>query len=136
MKAYLNIGTNIGDRHANIEQAISSIEEVLHCKAVRSEPVSTMPWGFKSDNIFLNISISVETDKDPYELLDCLQAIEKELGSGAHRDSDGLYIDRLIDIDIIDIDGVRIKDERLCIPHPHLYDRPFFLTPYLMLKGF
>ena len=136
MKIYLNIGTNIGDRHENIKRAVSAIEHTLQCKAVICDVITTMPWGYKSDNFFCNQGIMIEKEIEPLALLDTLQRIEKELGSAAHRDADGNYMDRLIDIDIMDIDGVKMKSKRLTLPHPHLYERPFFLMPYLVLKGF
>lgn len=136
MKIYLNIGTNIGDRAANLKHAVAAIESALHCKAVKSDVITTMPWGFKSENFFCNQGLMINKDIEPLTLLDSLQAIEKELGSKAHRDAEGNYMDRLIDIDIMDIEGVKIKSERLTLPHPHLYERPFFLMPYLLLKGY
>ncbi|MCH5215480.1 MAG: 2-amino-4-hydroxy-6-hydroxymethyldihydropteridine diphosphokinase [Muribaculaceae bacterium] len=136
MKIYLNIGTNLGNRIANLKHAILAIESELHCKAVVSDIISSVPWGFASKNFFYNQGVMIDVDIEPYELLDTTQKIEKNLGSKAHRDAAGNYLDRIIDIDIVDMEGVKIRSERLVLPHPHLYDRPFFLIPYLMLKGF
>lgn len=135
MKAYLNIGTNLGDRQANINRAVLLVEQHLGCHALRSGVVESEPWGFKSENRFCNIGIAVETELAPAELLDELHDIEKEMGSLSHRTASGEYADRIIDIDIMAIDGVKIDSEKLTVPHKHLYDRDFFLKPYMELKS-
>ena len=134
MKAYLNIGTNLGNLQANIDRAVNLVEDHLGCHAHRSHPVESEPWGFESDNRFCNIGIAVETELTPHELLDTLKGLEKEMGCYTHRNADGGYADRLIDIDIMAIDGVEMHTERLTVPHKHLYDRDFFLKPYMELK--
>lgn len=135
MMCYLNIGSNLGDRRANLEAAISAVEAELGVRARRSDIVESEPWGFHSDHAFLNIGIAVETDLTPLQLLSRLQRIERSLGSGSHRNPDGSYADRLVDIDIMDIDGFTSSSKRLTVPHPHLFDRDFFLQPYNQLKS-
>lgn len=73
-------------------------------------------------------------------MLDHIHDLEHSLGSDSHRDDRGNYIDRLVDIDIMAIeqtDGtpIAINTPTLTVPHPHLADRPFFLTPYRQLKS-
>lgn len=126
---YLNIGTNLGDRLANINKAIALIEEKLCCFSKRSEIYESQPWGFLSENPFYNICISVESDINPHKLLQIVKQIECEMGSSVHRAPSGDYADRIIDIDIIAIDDVVITTPELTVPHPHLLDRPFFLIP-------
>lgn len=135
MLCYLNIGSNLGDRRANLEAAIAAIERDFGTTARRSDVVESAPWGYASAHRFLNIGIAIEVDVEPLELLSRLQTIEKRLGSGAHRNADGSYADRLVDIDIMDIDGYSCDTERLTVPHRHLYDREFFLQPYNQLKS-
>lgn len=127
--AYINIGSNQGDSHAVIEQAIALIELYSRSAVVRSDYITTAPWGFESQNKFLNIGIAIDWDKSPLELLDTLQAIERTISPSPHRDADGRYIDRVIDIDIIAIDEEIINTERLTVPHPRMHLREFVLKP-------
>lgn len=127
--AYINIGSNQGDSHAVIEQAVALIELYSQCKAVRSEYIVTEPWGFESENKFLNLGISLAWDKSPEELHDLLQSIERSISPTPHRDDEGRYIDRTIDIDIIAIDEDVIATERLTVPHPRMHLRQFVLDP-------
>lgn len=135
MIAYLNIGTNLGDKSRNIEDAISSIENEFHAKALRSKIIESEPWGYNSRNSYLNIGIAIECGVSPTILLSKLHNIEKNLGSASHRNADGSYADRLIDIDIMAIDNLHIDLPNLKVPHPHLYDRPFFSLPYKELQS-
>lgn len=90
----------------------------------------TEPWGFVSEQNFLNQVVVVETDRTPRELMDILQEIEKELGR--HRegsDSHGGYSSRPIDIDILFYDRQIIDTPALKVPHPQLHKRRFTLEP-------
>ncbi len=127
--AYLNIGTNLGDKHANIERAICAIENNLNVRCRRSLIMESDAWGFESQNRFLNIAIAVEITCSPIELLQKVKSIEQELGTAGHRNADGSYADRLIDIDIMVIDDIVMETPQLTLPHPHIEDRVFFLTP-------
>lgn len=133
MVFYLNIGTNLGDKEKNLADAISHIESATgsHCR--RSDMVSSEPWGFESENRFVNVGVAVESMLEPLEMLQKLKAIEREMGSGSHRSSDGSYCDRLIDIDIMAVDEMSLHQENLTIPHPHLTERDFFLVPLAQL---
>lgn len=135
MRAYINIGSNIGQRHAQIERAVGMLETAFGMRAERAPLEESEPWGFESANRFLNLGIAFETALSPMEILDTLQRVERAICPNPHRDADGHYIDRLIDIDFIALDDMRIESERLTLPHPHLQDREFFLRPYLALKN-
>lgn len=134
MTAYLNLGTNIGDRLSNLEQAVALIELHTgeHCRM--SGIIESDPWGYYSPNKFLNIGIALQWSRTPIELLDITQEIERIMGSETHRDRRGGYIDRLIDIDIIAIDGVTLDTPRLTLPHPRAHLRPFVLIPLNQLR--
>lgn len=98
----LSIGTNIGDREQNIENAIMALGEIGKVSAV--SPIYTSePWGFESENGFYNIALILESELSPLDLLRETQRIEKELGRTAKTTTE--YADRVIDIDIIDYDG-------------------------------
>lgn len=130
---YANLGSNLGDKKFIIEIAIERISDIFgYC--CRSEFVESEPWGFESANSFCNIGISFRSEKEPEEILDILQGIERELSDVSHRDKYGNYQDREIDIDIMAIDELKFVSERLTIPHPHLHDREFFLKPYNELR--
>lgn len=134
MIVYINIGSNLGDRSVNIERALSAVSACYPILAL-SEPVESEPWGFSSDNSFINICAALEGgEQDPLRVLDKLQAIERSISPCSHRAADGSYIDRLIDIDIVAIDDMVLSTSRLTLPHPHLHDRPFFLNPYREVK--
>lgn len=110
-----------------------------------SSLVESEPWGFGSPNSFLNAGISFDSVLTPEELLEATQAIQREICPDSHRDSDGKYIDRLIDIDIIcgvaespydDLNFVE-KETLLCVvdadslrlPHPCATRRDFVMEP-------
>lgn len=127
--AYLNIGSNKGNSLALIEQAVALIELLCNSSAQRSEIVKSEPWGYNSENQYLNIGIAIETSISPLKLLNALQEIEQSVSPTPHRDSNGNYIDREIDIDIIAIDSLVIDMPQLSIPHPRMHLREFVLQP-------
>jgi len=126
--AYLGLGTNLGNRRENISQAIEKIGELIGTVVCQSALYETKPWGFSSDNDFLNACIKVETDLSPRQLLSSTQQIERMLGR-KKKSSGGVYSDRLIDIDILLYDDLVIDEPDLKIPHPLMYDRDFVMIP-------
>ncbi len=132
MNYYLNIGSNIGQRRDNLYRAVVAIAATTGCCAV-SRVVESEPWGFESENRFMNLGMWVRSDIAPLEMLSLLQGIERRLGSASHRDAEGNYIDRLVDIDIMAIDGLVIHTPALQVPHPHMAERDFFLMPMAQL---
>ena len=129
----LSIGTNIGNRKANIENAITALNTIGSVTAV-SPIYSSEPWGFESENGFYNIALIIETSLSPLDLLKETQRIEKELGRTAKTTT--AYADRIIDIDIIDYDNQIIKisqqstvNSLLTLPHPLMHLRNFVLYP-------
>lgn len=138
MRYYLNIGTNLGDRHENLRHALEALTGDTTGWVV-SPVVESEPWGFESENRFLNIGLSLDSDLEPLAMLDRIHDIERRLGSATHRDAQGGYIDRMVDIDIMAIDDTQghpmtIDLPTLQVPHPHLKDREFFLKPYQYLR--
>lgn len=123
---YANIGSNLGDKQAMIRRALTRIGEIFGYYCI-SEFVESEPWGFDSTNSFINIGVAFKSDSPPEEILHSLQSIERELSNVAHRDNDGNYKDREIDIDIMAIDAIRYESPALILPHPHLKDRDFFM---------
>lgn len=136
MLVHLSIGSNQGDRHALIEQAVALIAERLKPVSLRrSTAVETVPWGFASPYPFMNVGLDLQLAPiEPESLLDELQDIERAISAMPHRNADGSYRDREIDIDIILIDNLRIDTPRLKVPHPHMFDRDFVMRPLLQLR--
>ena len=129
---YLNIGSNMGDRRDNLYRAVVALAAGNGGCAV-SNIVESEPWGFESDNRFMNLGVSLDSALEPHEMLDRIHDIERRLGSASHRDEQGGYIDRLVDIDIVAIDDLVIDTPTLQVPHPHLPNRDFFLRPMTQL---
>jgi 2-amino-4-hydroxy-6-hydroxymethyldihydropteridine diphosphokinase len=127
--AYINIGSNQGDRKANIERAVALIEHWADASALRSDYVESEPWGFQSDSHFLNLGISLTVTLDPESLLDGLLAIEHDISPLSHRNDAGGYVDRLIDIDLIAVDDIVWHSDKLTLPHPAMHLREFVLLP-------
>ena len=131
-KVYLGLGSNLGDRNAHIEQAIALIHERVGEVVRRSSFIETEPWGFESENKFLNGVILCETELTPRQLLKTTQKIERELGrkkKSASSHISHLYKDRPIDIDILLYDDLIIDEPDLKIPHPLMEQRDFVMIP-------
>lgn len=128
MTTYLGIGTNLGDRAENLTRAVALISEQVGTVLACSSFMETAPWGFTSDNHFLNAVLAVDTALSPHELLRVTQSIERELGR-LHKTIDGNYSDRIIDVDILLYDDLTIVSEELTIPHPYMLIRDFVYLP-------
>ena len=130
MKAYLGIGTNLGDRAANLHGALEMIDEQAGHVLACSSFIETEPWGFQSDNAFLNAVVEIDTPHSPHKLLRITQEIERAMGR-THKSVGGVYSDRLIDIDILLYEDLEINDAELTIPHPLIWQRRFVYEPLL-----
>ncbi len=132
-QVYLGLGTNLGNRRANIEEAVLLIEQRVGTVTRRSSLIETEPWGFQSEHRFLNAVILCETEKSPREVLTLTQQIEREMGrsqkSEAHKGSLAVYHDRPIDIDILLYDQLTVDEPDLQIPHPLMKAREFVMKP-------
>ena len=125
---YLGLGTNQGDREENLKRAIEMLSLALGTYTSLSSFIETEPWGFESDNSFLNCVVAFKTTLPPTVLLETTENIERELGRTA-KSSGGVYHDRTIDIDILLYGNETIETERLTIPHPLMHKRGFVLNP-------
>jgi 2-amino-4-hydroxy-6-hydroxymethyldihydropteridine diphosphokinase len=121
---FLGIGTNLGDRPANLQKAIATLQRVIQVEQT-SKVYETPPWGFADQPAFLNQVLSATTRLGPFELLAEIKTIETEIG----RTPTFRYGPRLIDIDILFFDDLVLDEERLTIPHPHLTERAFVMVP-------
>lgn len=134
MVYYINIGSNMGNRLMNLTRAVSAIEKRFGWFEL-SHHIESEPWGFNSKNKFLNVGMAFISELHPLEVLHILQEVEATINPSSHRNADGSYKDRVIDIDIMAVDGVEMSTTELTLPHPHLEERPFFLEPYNELKN-
>ncbi|WP_337949036.1 2-amino-4-hydroxy-6-hydroxymethyldihydropteridine diphosphokinase [Prevotella pectinovora] len=128
MIAYLSLGTNLGDKRKNFTEAIKNIGELVGDVVRQSALYETEPWGFRSDNRFVNAAVCVDTQLSPRRLLEVTQRIEREMGRTLKSDG-GEYHDRIIDIDILLYGDLHIDEPDLKIPHPLMHERDFVMTP-------
>ncbi len=133
MKAYVNIGSNLGDRRAALARAVAMIAERLGCHPAVSDVVESEAWGYDSANRFLNVGLMADTELAPYPLLSLLREIEREIDPSPHRDAAGNYADRRIDIDLIFLGNLVVSAPELTLPHPRMARRPFVLEPLQQL---
>lgn len=131
---YLGLGTNLGNKEANLRTAIYKLQERIGKQVSLSSFYETAPWGFESDHSFLNAAIGLETKLPPIEVLHITQEIERELGR-TRKSVDGNYSDRLIDIDILLYDGLVLHTPELTIPHPLMTERDFVMKPLIEIAG-
>ena len=122
------MGSNLGDKRRNIRRAIKKIGEQIGDVVRQSALYDTEPWGFESENTFVNAAVCVETTLEPHDLLATTQAIEREMGR-KRKSKNGIYHDRVIDIDILLYDDLTIDTPDLRIPHPLMYERDFVMVP-------
>lgn len=121
---YIALGTNIGDRLANLIHALRSLPP--HFERVRPSRVfETPPWGFTDQPAFLNIALHARTLLSPSESLARLKQLEVELG----REPGFRWGPRLIDLDILFYDELVLDSPPLVIPHKRLHERAFVLVP-------
>jgi len=127
-KVYLGLGTNLGDKEQNLRNAIQQIEERIGRVISLSAFYVTTPWGFDSDNSFLNAAICVETSFSPISVLHETKEIELQMGR-THKSVNGIYSDRLIDIDLLLYDDLLLNTDDLLLPHPLMTQRLFVMEP-------
>ena len=130
---YLAFGTNLGDKKGNIEKAYKLVEERVGSISQRSSLMKSKPWGFQSENTFLNSVVCVETTLTPHQLLAVTQQIERDMGR-KEKSKGGSYQDRLIDIDILLYDDENIQTPTLTIPNPLMTERDFVMIPLKEIK--
>jgi 2-amino-4-hydroxy-6-hydroxymethyldihydropteridine diphosphokinase len=134
MMIYLGLGSNLGHKNANIDNAIRKIEAVVGEVIRRSDYYVSAPWGFESEHDFVNVVICVETALQPFELLRQLQKIEKEMGR-EQKTAGGVYTDRIIDIDILLYEDLVLDSPELKVPHPLMKERDFVMKPLNEILG-
>lgn len=128
-QVYLSLGSNLGDRQANLHRALAELENHQIHIIARSSIYETEPQGVLSQRWFLNMTIACETRWFPLQLLSRVQRIERELGRVRSEGVRGGP--RAIDIDILLFAGAVMDTAKLVIPHPRMLERRFVLEPLL-----
>ena len=119
---YIGVGSNMGDRNANIRRAIDLLKSSEGIKVAKVSSIyETEPVGGPPQGAFLNGVFEIETDLDPFDLLEKLKGIEKELG----RERGVKNAPRVIDLDILLFGDEKIDTENLKVPHPGMREREF-----------
>lgn len=129
----LALGSNLGDRVANLRAAVEAVGALPGTRVVSvSHAYETAPWGVADQPAFLNAAVAVETSMQPLELLRALKNIERQLG----RAPGGVkWGPRVIDIDIVLWGDVKLNTPELVLPHPEFRRRAFVLAPLAEIAG-
>ena len=125
---FILLGSNLGDREMLVNQACKMIGERCGEIVDKSSLYESEPWGFQSEQWFLNQVVVMETALKPDELMSTLLSIEKELGRDRSVKHDG-YVSRPIDLDILYFGDKIIETQIVTAPHPRLHQRRFTLLP-------
>lgn len=132
MRAYLSIGTNMGERLQNLQNAVDSLKLLPKTSVTEVSPVyETKPWGFAEQADFLNIAVELNTELTPESLLGALLGIEAALGR-VRLFKNG---PRIIDLDLLLFDDEEVNNSVLVLPHPRMFEREFVLKPLCDLKS-
>lgn len=126
MKVYLSLGSNLGNRAEALKDAVFRIQAGLGPLVSCSSVYETEPWGFKAEQSFLNMVITIESDRAPETLMNELLKIEQQMG---RKRAEGGYISRIIDLDILLMGEKVISTNVLQLPHPRMHLRKFVLVP-------
>ena len=122
---FLQLGSNLGERELLLQDAIIAIEDRVGLVVEKSKVYESVPWRVEGQENYLNQIIKVKTEMLADDVLSIVLDIEKELG----RIRIEKWGERLIDIDIIFYNDSIIETPDLCVPHKHLHERMFVLTP-------
>ncbi|AOT72600.1 2-amino-4-hydroxy-6-hydroxymethyldihydropteridine diphosphokinase [Geosporobacter ferrireducens] len=125
-KAYLGLGSNIGNRKENIEKALKILEAYKDIQITDvSSYYETDPVGYLEQDCFINIVVGIETSLQPKQLLSCCNEIENEL----KRKREIRWGPRTLDVDILLYENYLSQEEELTIPHPRMCERSFVMIP-------
>ncbi len=126
MKAFIGVGSNIGEKIENCMKAISLLDSIEGCSVIkRSSFYKTEPVGYKDQDWFINCVVMIETELSPYELLEKLKEIELSMG----REKGVRWGPRIIDLDILLYEDTVIDSDELTIPHLLMHKRRFVIVP-------
>lgn len=127
-EAFISIGSNIGDRSQQLQDAMLALDARHHVNVVSTSSIyETAPVGYTDQADFLNVVIQVQTKLSAHELLAACQQIEGQQG----RVRDIRWGPRTVDLDILLFNNESIETKDLIVPHPRMHERAFVLIPLL-----
>ncbi len=122
MRAYLGLGSNLGDRRAHLRAAVAALPDVVAVSPVyETEPVGGPP----GQDRYLNVVVALDTDRTPRELLELGRGLEEAAGR-VRNERDG---PRTLDVDILVVGDLTVREPDLVVPHPRMWERRFVLAP-------
>lgn len=128
-RCWIGLGGNVGDVAAAFDLALAALDAEPGLSLRRhSRRYRTRAWGLESQADFLNAVAEFDTTLTPEALLDVLQAVER--AQGRNRDEETRWGPRTLDLDVLAIEGVAWRSERLTLPHPRLTERAFVMVPW------
>jgi 2-amino-4-hydroxy-6-hydroxymethyldihydropteridine diphosphokinase len=125
VRAFLGMGSNLGDRRATLSRAVGAIPEVVAVSPL----YQTDPVGGPNQDPFLNLVVQLDTRRSPHQLLELCRELERH--AGRHRRE--RWGPRTLDVDVLWIDGTTVDDGELTVPHPRMHERNFVMIPLLDL---
>ena len=135
MTGYLGLGSNVGDRRANLQAAVDALRERCVTATGSSSVYETDPVGeVPEQREFLNACVRIETELEPEALLDACKDVERSLGRVTEGEGYVHHGPRPIDVDVLLLDGLSHRSERLTVPHAELARRRFVLVPLVELS--
>ena len=124
--AYISVGSNLGNKLENCRQGIQSLTQSNARLTAQSHIYQTEPVDYKDQDWFINYAVEIETDLDPFQLMERIQKIQRKAGRTHNKIRFG---PRILDLDIILYEDVVICSPQLTIPHPRMHERRFVLQP-------
>ncbi len=125
--AYLSIGSNVGDKKENLDNAVRLIQRHDHMSVLAvSRYYRTQPQNYTDQDWFVNAALKIKTDLDPEALLAALKSLEAQIEPEGKLFRFG---PRIIDLDIIYYGNLKFKSQQLEVPHPRMHERCFVLVP-------
>ena len=122
MRAFLGLGSNLGDRLGHLRRALASLPDVVAVSPVyETDPVG----GPEGQGPYLNAVVELDTDRSPRQLLELAGRLEDEAG----RVRDERFGPRTLDVDVLLVGGLEVDEEDLVVPHPRMWERRFVLAP-------
>jgi 2-amino-4-hydroxy-6-hydroxymethyldihydropteridine diphosphokinase len=131
-RVVIGLGSNVGDRQANLDGAVARLRAERDLRVLRCSPVyETPPAGGPPQGDYLNAAVLVVTSLEGRAILERSLAVERALGR--ERSPEARWGPRVIDVDVLWIEGEAIAEDGLVVPHARLHERPFALRPLLDL---
>ena len=128
MRAYLGLGSNLGDRRAHLRTAIAALPDVVDVSPVyETEPVGGPP----GQSPYLNVVVALDTELTPRQLLELANTLEQAAGR-VRTEKDG---PRTLDVDVLIVGDLKVDEPDLVVPHPRMWQRRFVLAPLADLAG-